>query len=456
MKKLLLRVLTLALSVYFGFGCCLTAFAENARSAAQPSPLGVTGDFDTAKTAMQIASEMQIGWNLGNTLDATDGSGIDCETAWGNPKTTGQMILDVKAMGFHTIRIPVSWGVHADAEGNVDPVWMARVKEVVDYAYQNDLYVILNSHHDNSFYDVGGCVSQAETFAASKRKMAALWTQIAETFKDYDERLVFETMNEPRTEGSEKEWTGGTKREREIIYGLNCAIVEAIRATGGNNAYRSIMMPTYAATSMSDVLRDMQLPDDDRIIVSVHAYLPYAFAMDANGSSAFTTQDQKELDTFFADLNRIFIRKGIPVVIGEFGATNKGNADARRAWAEYYIKGAGQYGIPCVVWDNNIGTNTGAECFGLYDRQSGNWVFPELAESMVKAAGIFADSTDAAAPTDPTDAADPSAPAEQTTENTRQPILVVCITAILLAVLAILIGICIRAKRKRQKNAASR
>lgn len=368
--------MALAMSLCLNFG--ITASAAGSEK--------TDGGFDTGKTSFQIAREMKIGWNLGNTLDAWDGTGLSSETSWGNPKTTEKMILDIKAMGFCTVRIPVTWSIHTDDKGNIDSAWMARVKEVVDYAYNNDMYVILNSHHDDSFYDIGGCLSNEDTYAANIEKAANLWTNIANTFKDYDERLVFETMNEPRTVGSEKEWLGGTASEQEIVYSLNNSIVKAIRATGGNNTFRHIMLPAYAATSLTKVLRKMVLPDDDRIIVSVHAYSPYSFAMDANGPADFDSGDKRELDKLFSDLNRIFISKGIPVVIGEFGAANKNNLDARCEWAEYYVKGAGQYGIPCAVWDNNIVDKAGEECWGLYDRASGEWVFPEIAKTMVKAA----------------------------------------------------------------------
>ena len=353
-----------------------------------------TDGFDVEKTSAEIAREMKIGWNLGNTLDTWDGSGLDSETSWGNPKTTEKMILDIKAMGFNTVRVPVTWSIHTDDRGNIDSEWTTRVKEVVDYAYNNDMYVILNSHHDDSFFDIGGCLSNEDTYAENIEKMANLWTNIANTFKDYDERLVFETMNEPRTVGSAEEWMGGTAAEHEIVFGLNDAIVKAIRATDGNNAYRHIMVPAYAATPLTKVLRKMELPDDDRIIVSIHAYSPYSFAMDENGPSDFTSSDKKELDKFFSQLGKIFISKGIPVVIGEFGATNKNNLDDRCEWAEYYVKGAGQYGIPCAVWDNNIGNESGAECWGLYDRATGEWLFPEIAETMVRSADEALNNTE--------------------------------------------------------------
>ncbi|MBQ7783577.1 MAG: glycoside hydrolase family 5 protein, partial [Oscillospiraceae bacterium] len=266
-----------------------------------------------------------------------------------------------------------------------DESWMKRVKEVVDYAYDNDMYVILNSHHDNEYYDIGGCVSDEKILESSVKKMTKLWTQIAKTFKNYDERLIFETMNEPRTEGSAKEWVGGTAPEREIVHKLNAEILSAIRKTGGNNAYRHVMMPTYAATSSTNILKQMEIPDDDRIIISVHAYSPYNYAMNGSYSKDFSENDMKELDRFFSDLNSIFISKGRPVVIGEFGAVNKGNEDDRCKWAEYYIKVAKNYVIPCVWWDNNSGSSKGNECFGLYNRRTGEWMFEKLLKALIDA-----------------------------------------------------------------------
>ena len=353
---------------------------------AKNKPSGkTTGTFDKNVTAKELTANMKVGWNLGNSLDAL-GSGMGSETAWGNPKTTKAMIDDIKAEGFNTVRIPVSWGRHTDKNGNVDEQWMARVKEVVDYAYKNGMYVILNSHHDNEYYDIGGCAKSDKTYKASEKKMTKLWTQIANEFKKYNEHLVFETMNEPRTEGSAKEWSGGTGAERDVVNNLNAAIVEAIRATGGNNEYRYIMIPAYAATSNMGALRALKLPDDDRIIVSVHAYSPYNYAMNGSYSKDFSDSDKKELDKFFSDLNSIFISKGVQVVIGEFGATNKDNEADRCLWAEYYVKGAGKYGIPCIWWDNNSGTAKGGECFGIYDRKTGEWVFKDLADTLVKSA----------------------------------------------------------------------
>ncbi len=337
------------------------------------------------QTAVEFVSGLGVGWNLGNSLDAL-GTGLTSETAWGNPKTTQQMILDVKAMGFDVLRVPVSWGLHCDGDGTVDPAWMARVKEVVDYGYNNGMTVILNSHHDCDYYDIGGCAESEETLAASVTKMKKLWEQIAETFRDYDTRLIFETLNEPRTIGSPNEWSGGLPSEQKVVDRLNREILETIRSSGGNNPRRFVMMPAYAATPNLNTLMAMELPEDDRIIVSVHAYSPYNFAMNAEGSAQFTDSDRRELDSFFENLNLLFVKKGIPVILGEFGATNKNNLEDRCAWAEYYVQGAGKFGIPCVVWDNNDASAAGAEMFGLYDRARGEWYFPELAKAYTDAA----------------------------------------------------------------------
>ncbi len=379
MKKLLVVFISLifAFSMFGG----ITAYAAEAETND-----GAVRRFDTEKTYEQMFSEMKVGWNLGNSLDATDGVGVESEISWGNPKTTEKMILDVKAKGFGTIRIPVSWGKHTDSNGIVDNAWLMRVKEVVNYAYDNDMYVILNTHHDNDYYDIKACLSDEKIRLANTNKMVTLWTQIGNEFKDYDEHLLFETLNEPRIIGSKKEWTGGTKEEREIVYDLNKAIVSAIRQTGGNNQYRYIMLPSYAATERTDILQEMKLPEDERIIVAVHAYTPYGFAMNANGIKTFGYFSKKKLDNLFSDLNDIFVSKGIPVIIGECGAVSKDNLKDRCAWAEYFVREAKRYNILCVVWDNNSPERKGNESFVLYDRQSGEWVYPEFAEAMVKAA----------------------------------------------------------------------
>lgn len=355
--------LILVLSMVFVIGGC--SYLNNVK-------------MDEATT--EAVSKMTIGWNLGNCLDAFEGEGLDTEISWGNPRATEKMISDIKNMGFDTVRIPVTWSKHIDKSNNIDKAWMARVKKVVDYAYNNDMYVILNSHHDNELYKIGECVNSEDVKAESIAAMKAIWMQIANTFKDYDNKLYFETLNEPRTIGSENEWQGGTPEEREIVYTLNAEIVSTIRSTGGNNKECFIIVPSYGATVDTSVLKQIKLPEDNRIIVSVHAYKPYDFSMNPDGNTDFTDEDKTELDLMFKDINRLFLKRGIPVIIGEFGVTNKNNIEDRCEWASYYTKLARSYGIPCIVWDNGY-NEIGEENFGLYDRQNGTWFSSDLARA---------------------------------------------------------------------------
>ncbi|MBR4223587.1 MAG: cellulase family glycosylhydrolase, partial [Oscillospiraceae bacterium] len=322
-------------------------------------------NFNTNISAKQLTSRMGIGWNLGNSLDALGGSGLSSETAWGNPKTTKKLVDDIKAAGFDTIRIPTTWGQHCDAKGDPDSAWMDRVQQVVDYAYNNGMYVILNDHHDCKYYNIDQMVADEAYKQESIDKMSNLWTHISKRFKNYGDKLIFEVLNEPRTEGSAREWSGGTAPERAVLADFEDALVKAIRATGGNNAYRFIMVPAYAATSDMNILRQTKFPADDRVIISVHAYSPYNFAMNGSGPSEFTEKDRADLEWFFKALDDTFVSNGKAVVIGEFGCINKNNDADRIVWAQAFVGGAKQYGIPCVLWDNNSPLGqTGSETFG--------------------------------------------------------------------------------------------
>lgn len=251
----------------------------------------------TGKTAKQITAQMGTGWNLGNTLDATGGgNSLNSETSWGNPKTTKAMIDAVKKQGFNTVRIPVSWGNHTTGDNfTINSKWLARVKEVVDYCIDNDMYVILNIHHDTStqyYYPSSTYKTQSVKFVKS------IWTQVAKYFKDYDQHLVFETLNEPRLVGTEYEWwfnvnypDNAVRDSISVINTLNQTAVNAIRAAGGKNNDRCIMVPGYGASIDGCTTSTFKLPNDstpNRLIVSVHAYTPYNFALNANGTAEFT------------------------------------------------------------------------------------------------------------------------------------------------------------------------
>ena len=225
-------------------------------------------------TATELVAEMKTGWNLGNSLDSTSAEGLEAETSWNNPVTTKEMIDAVAAGGFDLIRIPVTWGGHM-GEGpdyTVDEEWMDRVQEVVNYAVDNDMYVILDAHHEEDW-----CIPDYEHVDASSEQLYALWVQIAERFKDYGDKLVFNGLNENRIIGSATEWTGGTEETRRCLDTYNQTFIDAVRSTGGNNETRLLLITTVAASSDSQVINDVAIPDDENIGFSIHAYTPYSF-----------------------------------------------------------------------------------------------------------------------------------------------------------------------------------
>ncbi len=331
---------------------------------------------------MDMVKEMKIGWNLGNTLDSISSSiGVNAEMAWGNPKTTQEMIDSIIDQGFNVIRIPVSWGgqMGGAPSYNVLPAWMDRVQEVVDYAYSRGVYVIVNIHHEEWHFP------SEENKDAAAEQLAALWTAIATRFRDYDEHLIFEGMNEPRKKGTSVEWNGGDKEGRDVVNYLDQVFVDTVRATGGNNTIRNLMVPGYAASSSDVALKGIVLPEDEHLIVSVHAYTPYDFALNTAGRSTWDN-DTKDIDHLMKILNELFLEKGVPVIIGEFGAINKDNEQERAQWAEYYVSKAAEYGIPCIWWDNGAFEGEG-ENFGLLNRRELTYPYPDLLKALIESAG---------------------------------------------------------------------
>lgn len=337
-------------------------------------------------TSAELISEMGTGWNLGNTMDAEGG-----ETGWGNPVTTKEMIDEVHNAGFDTIRIPTTWKEHMGGapDYTVDGEWIKRVEEIIEYALENDMYVILNAHHETDWIK-----PQYEGLDDVKVQFAALWTQIAEYFKDYGDHLIFEGLNEPRIVGGANEWNGGTEEGRNCLNQLNDVFVETVRKTGGNNETRTLLITTFAAQPVSSAINALTIPDDKYVGVSIHAYTPYRFTYDSVGESwntaVFDDSCAAEIDTLFENLNNTFISKGIPVIITEYGSVTKiidkdwylNNEEEVAKWASYYIGTAEKHGIPCVWWDNGYHTS-GNELFGLFDRKNLSWYSPKVVEAIM-------------------------------------------------------------------------
>lgn len=334
--------------------------------------------------ASDIVSQMNLGISIGNSLDSTN-SGIirvdqpwKWETAWGNPKITEELVDALVDAGFTTIRIPVSWTDHLAPGPDylIVESWMDRVQEVVDYAYDRGVYVILNLHHEDWNYPYYDNREKACEI------MEAVWRQIAERFKDYDEHLIFEGQNEPRKVGTSLEWNGGDKEGWDVVNATNKVFIETIRSSGSSNPYRMLMIPDYAANS-AIAMEHLEVPEDDgRIIVSIHAYTPYNFALNANGPAEWNNDsDTQDIDTLMSSIKGLFTDKGIPVIIGEFGAVNKDNAGARAEWLKYYMSAAKEIGVPCFWWDNGS-FNSNGENLGFIDRRTYEIKYPELLEAM--------------------------------------------------------------------------
>jgi len=236
--------------------------------------ISVTTHAQTLPTATQVAGQINVGWNLGNTLEA-----ICSETAWGNPATNQALINAVMAAGFNAIRIPVSWNCHiTDGSTNIPAAWTTRVKQVVDMAIAQNMYVIINIHWD------GGWLQDHVSFvhqSAVNARQNALWTQIANAFKAYDQHLLFAGTNEVHAN-----YDTPNSEQNTVQQSYNQTFVNAVRATGGNNASRTLVVQTYN-TSIQHGLGFFNLPTDtiaDRLIVEVHNYDPYDFTINPNGA----------------------------------------------------------------------------------------------------------------------------------------------------------------------------
>ncbi|WP_125718109.1 cellulase family glycosylhydrolase [Flavobacterium ustbae] len=337
-----------------------------------------------SSTAVQLAAKMKLGWNIGNTLEATGG-----ETAWGNPKVTKALIDLVKANGFNAIRIPCSWNQYlANAEkAQIKTDWLNRVKEVVQYCVDNDMYVILNIHWDNGWLENNVTEAKKE---ANNAKQKAFWEQIATHLRDFDEHLLFASANEPNVEDA---------TQMAVLTSYHQTFIDAVRSTGGKNAYRNLIVQG-PSTDIEKTNKLMTvLPTDkvaNRMMAEVHYYTPYQFALmdkDADWGKMFyywgkdyhsttdvsrnsTWGEEADLDKFFLSMKTQFVDKGIPVILGEFGAIRRSNLtgddlklhlDSRAYFLKYVVQKSKANGLIPFYWDaGNLGVNT----MSLFDRST--------------------------------------------------------------------------------------
>lgn len=346
----------------------------------------------TGKTATEIVNEMGVGWNLGNTFDSTRTSKdvLKLETTWGNPVVTKELIDAVAANGYKTIRIPVTWYRAFDnpATYHINPDYLKRVREVVDYAYANDMYVILNIHHENWVNDK----NLEKNYVMIGAELGAVWAQIADYFADYDQHLIFEGMNEPRKAGTNIEWTGDDASYQAVQY-LVSVFANTIRKSGkGYNDERCLMIPGYAASNSNPVLNSITIPTYNgeavkNVIASIHCYSPYDFCLSdkKNTFNPESAEDTSDIDRTFEAIKDIFLNNGIPAVIGETSATQSNNDPEREKWAKYMGTKSKEYGVPIVIWDNGNDKNSGGECHAYISRRTAKLVHEAVTRSLIQA-----------------------------------------------------------------------
>lgn len=358
--------------------------------------------------AVKFAQSMGMGWNLGNQMDAYNNN-VASETAWGNGKATQALFDRLAETGIQTVRIPVTWLGHiGDApDHTIDAAWLDRVAQLVNYAEKAGLKAIVNIHHDGAdgkhWLDIKGAANDPSINERVKAQLAAMWTQIAQKFSDKGEFLIFESLNEIHDGG----WGWGDNRkdggkQYRTLNEWNQTFVDAVRATGGNNATRYLGVPSYCTNPELALLSSFVLPSDPtpgRLMVSVHYYTPTEFSLEdkfsewghtgATGKKA-TYGDEDAANDIFNKLKNKFVSKGIPVYIGETGCVHRSSERAekfRKYYLEYICKAAREYGMSAIYWDNGS-RDAGRECSGLIDHANGNYINngKEILEIMVKAA----------------------------------------------------------------------
>ncbi len=347
--------------------------------------------------APALAAKMGLGWNLGNTLEATSGTSAS-ETMWGNPKASKVLMDAVKAAGFNTVRIPCAWSAYIEDEATykIKDSWLARVKEVVDYCVDNDMYAIINIHWD------GGWLEENPTYAKQEevnKKQKALWEQIAAYFRDYDEHLLFAGTNEVHAD-----YNAPSTENIEVQQSYNQTFIDAVRSTGGKNAWRNLVIQSYN-TNIDYAVNYLNMPTDataNRMMAEVHYYDPYEFTLqesntvflwgkDFTGTGTASWGQEDWADAQFAKIKTGFVDKGIPVILGEYAAmlrASLGAADyanhikARNYYLNYITKAAVQNGMIPVYWDSGV---TGDKASGLFNRTTGEQVHADAISAITSA-----------------------------------------------------------------------
>lgn len=366
-----------------------TESSTDTTKASENKPSQIAGKMRNI-TSQQLVEDMTFGWNLGNTLDVCqadrDGDGkinehveagekVD-ETLWGNPKATKELFTSLKKNGVNAVRIPVTWRDHMDSNGNIDREWMDRVQQVVDYAYSQGMYVIINVHHDGGGDPKFGAWIIKESqkdYNTFLKKYKNVWKQIAERFKNYSDYLIFESMNEV---GFDTLYNKNKADAYNLINKINQEFVDIIRATGGNNAKRHLLIAGYYTDIERTCDSLYKMPDDKagRCILSVHYYTPWDFCTCDIKHTWGTKSEVRQMETLIGKMKKNFVDKGIPVIIGEYAASGS-DLSSCIFFIEKLNKLCSDYGIATFIWDSGSQVN----------RKTYKWRTPQYLEALKRA-----------------------------------------------------------------------
>lgn len=366
-----------------------TESSTDTTKASENKPSQIAGKMRNI-TSQQLVEDMTFGWNLGNTLDVCqadrDGDGkinehveagekVD-EMLWGNPKATKELFTSLKKNGVNAVRIPVTWRDHMDSNGNIDREWMDRVQQVVDYAYSQGMYVIINVHHDGGGDPKFGAWIIEESqkdYNTFLKKYKNVWKQIAERFKNYSDYLIFESMNEV---GFDTLYNKNKADAYNLINKINQDFVDIIRATGGNNAKRHLLIAGYYTDIERTCDSLYKMPDDkaERCILSVHYYTPWDFCTCDIKHIWGTNSEVRQMETLIGKMKKNFVDKGIPVIIGEYAASGS-DLSSCIFFIEKLNKLCSDYGIATFIWDSGSQVN----------RKTYKWRTPQYLEALKRA-----------------------------------------------------------------------
>lgn len=338
------------------------------------------------ENAKQAAAAMKIGWNLGNAMDCcglgnvrrTHATVSEYESQWGNPPADRELIHTLKTLGYDAIRIPVTWFEHLDEKDNIDPSWLERTADLADMVLAEDLYCIINVHHDTGAGPQAWLRADEKQYRLWLPRFVCIWRQIAGRFYSYGEKLLLEGFNEMLD--MQSSWDVTDEKGYEAINRYYQIFVDTVRRTGGNNRERNLILNTYGASPMEPAARHFRLPQDEaegHLMAEVHFYKPDAFS--AGSMEYFGKEAEKEVDAFFRCMKKYFLDRQIPVILGECGTHDIRREEERAKYAQYVIRQARTNHMPYFWWDDG-------DHMKLIDRKEKTVIYPQLQKTITLSA----------------------------------------------------------------------